>query len=107
MRNGDTKADARAATSFTLLNGFQHFSIVAARALGEMASELGDYARLVPGRHRHDDLIRAEDLGQEHGVISAGIRPNLNGVNRACNPLVHLSLAAMVRLALTALSSYF
>jgi hypothetical protein len=107
VRNGDPKADARAAASFTLLDGFQNFSIVATRALGEMASELSDYTRLVPGRHRHDDLIRAEDLGQEHGVISAGIRPNLNRVNKACNPFVHLSLAAMARLALGALRRYF
>jgi hypothetical protein len=40
-------------------------------------------------------------------VILAGIRRKLNGVNRACNVLVHLSLAPQVRLALGARRGYF
>ena len=69
MRNGHPKADAGAATGFAFLDRFEHFSIVAAGALGEMASELGDNARLVTGRHRHDDLVRAEEFGQKHGML--------------------------------------
>ena len=88
MRNGHTKPDTRAATGFTLLNGFQHLSLVAAEALRKVASELSNNARLVTGRHRHDDLVRAEDLGQKHGVLWAGMRPKLIRVNRRCNALV-------------------
>ncbi len=96
MRNGDPEADARTATGFTLLNGFEYLSIVAAGPLGEMPGKLSDHTSLVTSRHRHDDLVRAEDLGQEHGALWDGMRPKLNRANKACNALVYLSLAALV-----------
>jgi hypothetical protein len=33
-----------------------------------MTGKLGNDAALVPGHHWHDDLVRREQLGQEHGV---------------------------------------
>jgi hypothetical protein len=88
MRDSYAESDPSAATSLTLLHGSEHFSIVPAHAFGEMPSELSNDTGLVTGRDRHDDLVRTEDLGQEHGAIWAGMKPNLNRVKRRGNALV-------------------
>jgi hypothetical protein len=41
--------------------------MVASPTVGEMPCQLGDDAALVPSHHRHDYLVRREQLGQEHG----------------------------------------
>jgi hypothetical protein len=67
MRDGYAEPDPGAAPGLALLNRAKHFRVVAAEALGQMPRELGYDTGLIPCGNRHDDLIRLEDFGQEHG----------------------------------------
>ena len=67
MRNGYPETDAGTPTCFPLVDRTEQRCVITSPTIRQVTGELGDDAALIPSHHRHEHLVRREQLGQEHG----------------------------------------
>jgi hypothetical protein len=67
--NGNSESYTRTAARLPHLDCFEYLRIVPTHPIDQVPGELSDDAGLVACGDRHDNLLRRENLGQEHGVI--------------------------------------